>query len=66
LSYDSESWTVRRTYERRLITEEMHFMRRTAELRISQITEFTEQYRRNWKEHNGRISSDRIPKDIQK
>jgi hypothetical protein len=55
----------------------MRFLRRTAgytrwghkrnediltELQISQITEFTFQYRKNWKEHVNRMSSDRIPK----
>jgi hypothetical protein len=55
LSYGSEAWTVRRTDERRLISAEMRFLRRTAgytgwyhkrnediltELQISQITEF--------------------------
>jgi hypothetical protein len=54
LSYGSEAWTVR-TDERRLISAEMRFLRRTAgytrwdhkrnediltELQISQITEF--------------------------
>jgi hypothetical protein len=31
---------------------------------MSQITEFTYQYRKNWKEHVDRMSSDRIPKVI--
>jgi hypothetical protein len=59
----------------------MRFLRRTAgytrwdhktnediltELQISQITEFICQYRKNWKEHVDRISSDRIPKMILK
>jgi hypothetical protein len=58
----------------------MRFLRRTAgctrwdhkrndiftELQISQITEFICQYRTNWKEHADRMSSDRIPKKIQK
>jgi hypothetical protein len=29
---------------------------------MSQITEFMYQYRKNWKEHVDRLSSDRIPK----
>jgi hypothetical protein len=33
------------------------------ELQIPEMTEFTEQYRRNWKERTERISCDRIPKD---
>jgi hypothetical protein len=81
LSYGSKAWTIRRVDERRLILAEMHFMRRTAgynrwdhksnedilaELQISQITEFTYQYRKNWKEHVERMSSDRIPKMILK
>jgi hypothetical protein len=56
----------------------MCFLRRTAgytrwdhkrnediltELQISQITEFIYQYRKNWKEHVDRRSSDRIPKN---
>jgi hypothetical protein len=55
----------------------MRFLRRTAgytcwdhnrnediltELQMSQITEFIYQYRKNWKEHVDRMSSDRIPK----
>jgi hypothetical protein len=36
------------------------------ELQIPQITEFTEQYRRNWKEHVERMSSDGILKRILK
>jgi hypothetical protein len=63
LSYGSEAWTIR-TDERRLISAEMRFMRRTAgharwdhksnediltELQISQVTEFIYQYRKNWK-----------------
>jgi hypothetical protein len=59
----------------------MRFLRRTAgytgldhkrnehiltELQISQRTEFIYQYRRNWKEHVDRMSSDRIPKMILK
>jgi hypothetical protein len=33
---------------------------------MSQITEFIYQYRKNWKEHVDRMSSDRIPKMILK
>jgi hypothetical protein len=36
------------------------------ELQMSQITEFIYQYRKNWKEHVDRMSSDRIPKMILK
>jgi hypothetical protein len=79
LSYGSEAWTIRRTDERRLISAEMPFLRRTAgdtrwdhkrnedtltDLQFSQITEFI--YQKNWKEHVDRISSDRIPKMILK
>jgi hypothetical protein len=81
LSYGRETWTIRRTDERRLISAEMRFLRRTAgyscwnhrrnedvltELQMSQITEFIYQYRTNWKEHVDRMSSDRIPKVILK
>jgi hypothetical protein len=81
LSYGSEAWTIRRTDEKRLILAEMLFLRRTAgytrwdlkrnediltELQISQITEFICQYKKNWKEHVDRMSSDRIPKMILK
>jgi hypothetical protein len=81
LSYGSEAWTIRRTDERRLISAEMSFLRRTAgytrrdhkrnediltELQMSQITELIYQYRKNWKERVDRISSDRIPKMILK
>jgi hypothetical protein len=81
LSYGSEAWTIRRVDERRLILAEMHFIRRTAgyncwdhksnedilaELQILQITEFIYQYRKNWKEHVERTSSERIPKMILK
>jgi hypothetical protein len=31
---------------------------------MSQITEFIYQYRKNWKQHADRMSSDRIPKMI--
>jgi hypothetical protein len=31
------------------------------ELQMSQITDFIYQYRKNWKEHVDRMSSDRIP-----
>jgi hypothetical protein len=80
LSYGSEAWTIR-TDEKRLIPAEMCFLRRTAEytcwdhkrnedilteIQISQITEFKYQYRKNWKEHVDRMSSDRIPKMILK
>jgi hypothetical protein len=76
LSYGSEAWTIRITDEKRLISAEMCFLRRTAgytrwdhkrnvdiltELQISQITGFIYQYRKNWKEH-----VDRIPKMILK
>jgi hypothetical protein len=59
----------------------MRFLRRTAgytrwghkrnediltELQMSRITEFICQYRKNWKEHVDRMSSDRIPKMILK
>jgi hypothetical protein len=36
------------------------------ELQISQITEFIYQYRKNWKYHVDRMSSDRIPKNDSK
>jgi hypothetical protein len=36
------------------------------ELQLSQITEFLYQYRKNWKEHVDRMSSDRIPKMVLK
>jgi hypothetical protein len=36
------------------------------ELQMSQITEYIYQYRKNWKEHVDRMSSDRIPKMILK
>jgi hypothetical protein len=63
LSYGSEAWTITGTDERRLISAEMCFLRRTVgythwdhktnediltELQISQITEFIYQYRKNW------------------
>jgi hypothetical protein len=66
----------KRTDERRLISAEMRFLRRTAgytgwdhkrnediltELQMSQITEFIYQYRKNWKE-----LVDRIPKMVLK
>jgi hypothetical protein len=35
-------------------------------LQMSQITEFMYQYRKNWKEHVDRMSSDRIPKNDSK
>jgi hypothetical protein len=35
-------------------------------IKISQITEFIYQYRKNWKEHVYRMSYDRIPKIIVK
>jgi hypothetical protein len=72
---------VPRADEKRLISAEMCFLRRTAgytrwdhkrkedistELQISQITDFIYQYRKNWKEHVDRMSSDRIPKMILK
>jgi hypothetical protein len=81
LSSGSEAWTIRRTDERRLISAEMCFLKRAAgytgwdhkrnednltELQISQITEFICQYRKNWKEHVDRMSSDRIQKNILK
>jgi hypothetical protein len=81
LSYGRETWTIRRTDEKRLISAEMRFLRRTAgysrwdhkrneniliELQMSQITEFIYQYRKNWKEHVDRMSSDRIPNMILK
>jgi hypothetical protein len=80
LSYGSDAWTIR-TGERRLISAEMRFLRRTAgythwdhrrnediltELQMSQITEFIHQYRKNWKERVDRMSFDRIPKMILK
>jgi hypothetical protein len=33
---------------------------------MSQVTEFMYQYRKNWKEHVDRMSSDRIPEMILK
>jgi hypothetical protein len=60
-----------------IISAEIRFLRRTAgythwdhkrnkdiltELQISQITEFTCQYSKNWKEHVDMMSSNRIPK----
>jgi hypothetical protein len=63
------------------MSAEMRFLRRTAgytrwdhkrnddiltELQMSQITEFMCQYRKNWKEHVDRMSSDRIPKNDSK
>jgi hypothetical protein len=74
--YGSEAWTIRRTEDRRLISAEMCFLRRTAgytrwdhkrnediltELQMSQITEYIYQYRKNWKEY-----ADRIPKKYSK
>jgi hypothetical protein len=76
LSYGSEAWTIRRIDEKRLISSEMSFLSRTTgytrwdhkrnedvltELKISQMTVFMYQYRKNWKEH-----VDRIPKMILK
>jgi hypothetical protein len=81
LSYGSDAWTIRRTDEKRLISVEMRFLRRTAgytgwdhkrnediltELQMSQMTEFIYQYRKNRKEHVDRMSSDGIPKLILK
>jgi hypothetical protein len=63
------------------MSAEMRFLRRTAgysrgdhkrnediltELQMSQITEFINQYRKNWKEHVDRMSSDNIQKMILK
>jgi hypothetical protein len=71
LSYGSVAWTIR-SDERGLIPE-MRFLRRSSgythwdhkrnediltELQISQIKEFIYQYRRNWKEHVDKMSSD--------
>jgi hypothetical protein len=78
LSYGSEAWTIR-TDERRSISAEMCFLRRTAgytcwdhkrnhiltELQMSQI-KYIYQYRTNWKEHVDRMSSDKIPRMILK
>jgi hypothetical protein len=79
LSYGSEAWTIRRTDEKRLISAQIRFLRRTAgytrwdhkrnedtltELQMSQITEFIYQHRKNWKEHIDRMISVRIPKMI--
>jgi hypothetical protein len=64
----------------RLISAEMCFLRTAGytcwdhkrnediltELQMSQITEFMYEYRKNWKEHVDRMSSDRIPKMILK
>jgi hypothetical protein len=80
LSYGSEAWTVRRTDDRRLISAEIRFPRTAGytrwdhkrnediltELQMSQITEFIYQYKKNWKEHVDRMSSDRIQKMILK
>jgi hypothetical protein len=80
LSYGSEAWTIRRTDEKRLISAEMRFLRTAGcirwdhkrnediltELQILQITEFIYQYRKNWNERVDRMSSDMIPKMIQK
>jgi hypothetical protein len=67
--------------DERVISAEMCFLRRPTgytpwdhkrnediltELQMSQITEFTYQYRKNCKEHVDRMSSDRIPKMILK
>jgi hypothetical protein len=80
LSYGRETWTIR-TDKRRVISAEMRFPRRTAgytrwehkinediltELQILQTTEFIYRYRKNWKQHVDRLSSDRIPKIILK
>jgi hypothetical protein len=69
--------TTPNTDEKRLISAEMRFLRRTAGytrwdhkrnediltgLQMSQITEFIYQCRRNWKKHVDRMSSDRFPK----
>jgi hypothetical protein len=74
-----KAWTIRRTDERRLISAEMRFLRRTVryscwdhrrnediltDLQMSQITEFIYQHRKNCKEHVDRMSFDRIPKLI--
>jgi hypothetical protein len=79
LSYGSEAWTIRITDEKRLISAEMCFLRRNAgytrwdhkrngdtltELKMSQITEFIYQYRKNLKEYVDKMSSDRNPKMI--
>jgi hypothetical protein len=80
LSYGSEAWTIR-TDERRLISAEMRFVRRTAgytrwdhkrndiltELQISQITEFIYiSTGQIGKSTLDRTSSDRIPKNDSK
>jgi hypothetical protein len=79
LSYGRETWTIRA--DKRLISAEMRFPRRTAgytrwdhkinediltELQILQTTEFIYRYRKNWKQHVDRLSSDRIPTIILK
>jgi hypothetical protein len=77
-SYKIEAWTTRRHYQRRLISAEMCFIRTAAEYtpsdhkRNKEImkelhtphTKFIEKYRRNWKEHVGKMNTDRIPKKI--
>jgi hypothetical protein len=76
LSYGSEARTIRRTEEKRLISAEMRFLRKTVGytrwdhkrkediLTELQITEFIYQSRKNCKEHVDRMISDRIPKMI--
>jgi hypothetical protein len=44
------------------IKDSWKFIYILTELQMSQITEYVYQYRKNWKEHVDRMSSDRIPK----
>jgi hypothetical protein len=48
------------------IKDSWKFIYILTELQMSQITEYVYQYRKNWKEHVDRMSSDRIPKMILK
>jgi hypothetical protein len=77
LVYGSETWTLRRADERRLMSAEMRFIRRTAgytlldrkksedilqELKVDPIMDFVQEYRKSWKEHVIRMNKNRLPK----
>jgi len=77
LLYDSETWTIKARYARRITAAEMKYMRRTAgytwtdyrtntqitkELKITPILDKLLENKRNWIQHVKRMPRNRLPR----
>lgn len=79
LTYGSETWALKKSEKKRIEAAEMRFMRRTAgvtlrdrkrseeireTLNVTPVIKRIKQYRKNWREHVGRMEENRSPRTV--